>query len=105
VVMATLRTLDVPEAWELRQRVADDCKEALDSIQNLNSPDAWRMREDYQDRWPSTVVKTLGVLADEPPARALIERQLRAHPGNISLLKHVAAIALGTHRSAPLADD
>jgi hypothetical protein len=50
-------------------------------------------------------VKTLGVFADEPPARALLERQLRAYPGNISLLKHVAAIALGTHRTAPPVDD
>jgi hypothetical protein len=48
--------------------------------------------------WPSTVVKTLGALADSARGRALVERQLIAHPNNVSLLKHVSAIALGIHR-------
>ena len=40
------------------------------------------------------MVKSLGRLADQPRGRALIERQLQRFPDNISLLKHVAAIAV-----------
>lgn len=98
VVMGTLGQVVSPEAWEFRSQVAADCKEALDSIRGLNSPEAWQLREEHLDRWPSTVVKTLGPLADEERGRALLERQLGAHPENISLLKHAAAIALGAHR-------
>ena len=42
-------------------------------------------------------MKSLGRLADQPRGRALVERQLQRHPDNISLLKHVAAIAVGAH--------
>jgi dTMP kinase len=98
VVMATLRRLSAAPAWDMRRAVISDCKEALDSIQGLDDPEAWAMRESQLDIWPSTVVKTLGVLADSARGMALIERQLGAHPANVSLLKHASAVALGVHR-------
>ena len=100
VVMLTLKRISHPRAWQMRETVAADCKEAVDSISWLDDPEAWDMRDAHADIWPSTVVKTLGPLSETPRGRDLIARQLRAYPGNVSLLKHAAAVALGTHRSA-----
>jgi hypothetical protein len=99
VVMLTLKRISHPRAWQMREAVAGDCKEAIDSIAWLDDPEAWEMRETHADTWPSTVVKTLGPLCEAPRGRELIERQLRAYPGNVSLLKHAAAVELGTHRT------
>ncbi len=100
VVMATLRGSFADAAWQMRQAVAFDCKEALDGLQGVDREPAWDLRAGNSDVWPSTVVKTLAQLADEPRGRELVERQLRAYPENVSLLKHVASIALGLHRQA-----
>jgi dTMP kinase len=103
-VMATLRGMRTARAWQMRVAVAADCKEALDSIVALGEPEAWSLRESYADVWPSTVVKSLGVLADSERGRALLERQLSAHGANVSLLKHASAIALGVHDMVSLDD-
>jgi dTMP kinase len=99
VVMLTLKRISHPRAWEMRASVAGDCKEAIDSIAWLDDLEAWEMRDTHADTWPSTVVKTLGPLSEGRRGRDLIERQLRNYPGNVSLLKHAAAVALGTHRA------
>ncbi len=99
VVMATLRMSSDPRAWEMRRQVAMDTKEAIDSLAGLDDEEAWELRERYADLWPSTVVKTLGPLADTARGQAFVTRQLAHHPENISLLKHAAAIALGVHRA------
>jgi dTMP kinase len=96
-IFNSLRRSDDPRAWELRERMAASCKEAIDSIQDLDGPRAWALRERCADVWPSTVVKSLGPLADGPRGRELTERQLKKYPGNVSLLKHAAAIAVGAH--------
>jgi len=101
-VMETLRDLSDARAYQLREAVAADTKEAIDSIRGLGDDAAWRMRERYVAVWPSTVVKSLGPLADTPRGRDLITTALADHAGNVSLLKHAAAIALGLHRSAEL---
>jgi dTMP kinase len=96
-VFATLRGSDDARAWELRERLCVACKEAIDSLQALDGPGAWALRERCADVWPSTVVKSLGPLASTPRGQALVQRQLRRHAGNISLLKHAAAIAVGAN--------
>src|SRR5690606_3677966 len=98
VVMTTLRRVAHPRAWAMRRAVVETCKEAIDSVDSMDDAEAWELREAHWDRWPSTVVKTLGPLADGPRGRALVERQLASHGTNISLLKHVSAIVLGLHR-------
>jgi len=72
-------------------------QEAIDSLQELDGPSAWALRERCADLWPSTVVKSLGALAGTARGRELTERQLRRHGGNVSLLKHAAAIAVGAN--------
>jgi hypothetical protein len=96
--MATLRRVNDPRAWRMRRAVATDCKEAIDSIDSLYTSEAWELRDQCVDVWPSTVVKTLGPLADGARGQALVDRQLRKYPGNVSLLKHVSAMCLGLHR-------
>jgi dTMP kinase len=105
VVMATLRRVLDERAWRLRRAVAADCKEAIDSIDSLDAVEAWQLREACQDIWPSTVVKTLGPLADGERGAALIRRQLAKYAGNVSLLKHVAAMFLGLHRLKNQSED
>jgi len=100
VVMSTLRACYTDAAWQMRVDVATDCKEALDGLQGLDLPPAWSLRTSSVDIWPSTVVKTLGLLADEARGHELVQRQLAAYPDNVSLLKHVSSIALGLHRQA-----
>jgi dTMP kinase len=98
IVMQTLAGVEDERAWTLRASVAADCKEALDSIAALDGPRAWSLRQTYADVWPSTVVKSLGPLADGARGRALLARQLAVHPNSLSLLKHASAVALGVHR-------
>ena len=91
-----LRTIDglVDErAWQLREAAIDACKEALDSIVGLDDDRAWVLRYRAMDRWPSTVVKSLGPLARRGRGAELLERQLMTYPTDISLLKHAAATA------------
>jgi dTMP kinase len=96
-VFATLRGSEDARAWEMRERLALTCKEAVDSLQGLDDARAWALRERCADVWASTVVKSLGPLAAAARGRALVERQLHRHGGNISLLKHAAAIAVGAN--------
>ncbi|HEX2876647.1 MAG TPA: dTMP kinase [Polyangiaceae bacterium] len=98
VVMGTLKACFTDAAWQMRQEVVFDCKEALDGLQGVDSDAAWTLRAESRDIWPSTVVKTLGTLADAARGKELLERQMRAYPDNVSLLKHVSSIALGLHR-------
>lgn len=100
VVMGSLRGRLESEAWSLRQQVVLDCKEALDGLQGVDAAEAWALREQARDVWPSTVVKTLGGLADGDRGQELVARQLRRYPDSVSLLKHVSVIALGLHRQA-----
>ena len=99
VVMATLRGLHQPQAWQMRSTVAGDCKEALDGLQGVDAAEAWALRDASQDVWPSTVVKSLGVLADQARGQKLLLQLLASYPDNVSLLKHASSIALGLHRS------
>jgi hypothetical protein len=98
--MSTLRARFEDAAWEMRAAVAGDCKEALDGLQGVDSEQAWGLRSGSLDVWPSTVVKTLGPLADQARGQALLERQMTSYPDNVSLLKHVSCIALGLHHQA-----
>lgn len=93
VVLRSTDGMVDPRAFDLRESVAARCKEAIDSITGLDGERAWALRESCADLWPSTVVKSLGpVLACTSRGRALLERQLAKHPGDLSLLKHASAI-------------
>lgn len=92
-IAKSLDGLDVPAAWEMRERLAPVCKEAVDSMFGRDGEIAWRIREACAGIWPSTVAKSLGPLAIQTRGAALLERLLRANPGNISLWKHVSSLA------------
>jgi dTMP kinase len=92
-VLQTVHGSDDDRAWELRESAAPRSKEALDSIIGMDQAEAWSLRERFGDLWPSTAVKSLGPLAESERGRRLIAAQLRRQPDNLSLLKHVAALA------------
>ena len=96
-VLETIVGVDDPRAWQLREQTAPTVKEAIDSLYGLDADTAWRLREACVDLWPSTVIKSLGALSGTARGQALVARQLQRHPGNLSLLKHAAAIAVGAN--------
>jgi dTMP kinase len=100
VVLRTIAGLDDDRAWDLRERAAMRVKEAIDSMIGLDGDRAWTLRDRCADVWPSTVVKSLGPLARGQRGTALVARQLGRYPGNVSLLKHAAAIELGADLAA-----
>jgi dTMP kinase len=104
-VMRSLLGLDDPRAWSLRRRIGGAVKEVLDSMAGLDSADAWAVREELCDRWPSTAVKSLGPLYAGARGRALADRALAARPDDISLLKHLTALAHDASAAARLWED
>ena len=96
-VFATLAGFDDMRAWTMRMGMVARCREALDGITGMDHPIAWEIREASLDVWPSTVVKSLGVLVIGGRGDEMLRRALAAYPENISLLKHSAAIATGGH--------
>jgi dTMP kinase len=103
-VFGTLRHNEDERGWPLREQLAALCKEAIDSIQDLDHERAWHLRQQHADTWPSTVLKSLGPLCSTAAGEQLTARQLVRHPGNLSLLKHASAIALGLHSAAGAGD-
>jgi dTMP kinase len=96
-VLSTIAGLDDPRAWAMRETTAARYREALDSMIGLDHPIAWEIRESCMDLWPSTVVKSLGVLVSGARGYEMLLRALASYPDNISLLKQAAAIASGGH--------
>jgi dTMP kinase len=72
-------------------------------MQGFDGADAWMLREEHVGRWPSTVVKSLGPLADGARGRTLVERALGEKRASLSLFRHLTAIALGNHLTAGVA--
>jgi dTMP kinase len=100
--MKTLGGLDDPRAWELRERVAAQCEEAIDSMSGLDGDRAWALRAKAVSIWPATTVKSMGLLARSERGRRLIATALASHPGDIALWRQItirtdsAALARGT---------
>jgi dTMP kinase len=91
VVMKSLVGITDPRAWDLRERVELRCEEVMDSIAGLDDPRAWRLREGALERWPASVIKSLGPLAEEERGRALIAAALAHAPADVALWRQVAA--------------
>ncbi|MDX2093844.1 MAG: dTMP kinase [Kofleriaceae bacterium] len=94
-VLRTLAGLDHEQAWELRARAGETAKEVLGTIIGMDHPAAWALRTSLADRWPASIVKSLGPLAATDRGRALVERQLARYPDNLALLRHVALLDVG----------
>lgn len=90
-VAESLQGLTTPAAWELRRVLAPTCRETFQSMVGLDGEEAWGLREAYAEMWPSTVCKSLGVLAGTPRGAALIARLLAAHRG-VGLLRNATRV-------------
>ena len=104
-VMRSLLRLDHPRAWAMRRRIGGAVKEVLDSMPGLDGAEAWALRDELCDRWPSTAVKSLGPLYAGSRGRALADRALAGRPDDISLLKHLTALAHDAGAAARLWED
>jgi dTMP kinase len=93
-VLESLGQLRTPRAWALRNAAARDCKEAVDGLAGADDAEAWALRERCADLWPSTVVKSLGVLHQTPRGRALLERQLSLYGHELGVLRNASILAL-----------
>jgi len=88
-VMKSISHIDDPRAWSLRERVAAHCEEAIASLFALDGDDAYALRVAALERWPATVIKSLGPLARSDRGRELIDAALARHPSNIALWREV----------------
>lgn len=89
IVMASIEGLDDPRAWALRDTVAMQCDEMLDSIVGLDDERAWSLRDRTLALWPASVVKSMGMLAQSDRGAAMIARALAEHPMNLALWRQV----------------
>jgi dTMP kinase len=96
-VLATIAGLDDGRAWAMRVAMAAHCREALDSLIGLDHPTAWQLREACLEVWPSSTIKSLGVLVSGARGKAMLERALTLFPRHISLLKQAAGVATGSN--------
>jgi dTMP kinase len=92
-VLRSLLRVDDARAWAMRRKVGATVTEALDSMTGMDGKEAWALRDELCERWPSTAVKSLGQLYPGKRGRALADRALAAQPDDISLLKHLTALA------------
>lgn len=90
-VADSLSGMTTDDAWELRASLAPHCREAFQSMIGLEHEQAWALRERHADAWPSTVCKSLGVLAYTTRGAHLLTEILRKHRG-VSLLRNAARL-------------
>lgn len=93
-VLQSLGLLRTERTWQLRSAAVLLAKEALDGLAGVDDERAWALRERAADRWPSTVVKSLGGLQDSERGRALLSRQLAGHGERLGVLRQVSLLAL-----------
>jgi dTMP kinase len=90
-VAESLTGMSSDEAWQLRVALAPHCREAFQSMIGLDGETAWELRARHADAWPSTVCKSLGVLAHTTRGASLLGEILRSHRG-VSLLRNAAKL-------------
>jgi len=102
VVIKTIGRSDDPRAWKLRCAAKLFAKEVLDSLSGLDSGPAWALRLELRDKWPNTVVSSLGAGAQYERAWNFRWEMLRDFPENLLLAKHVVK---ANSRSLDIDDD
>ncbi|MBN1210001.1 MAG: dTMP kinase [Myxococcaceae bacterium] len=100
LVLRSLVGLTTDESFALRERGAPLTKEAIDSLDGLDDPRAWALREAWAERWPATVLSSLGGLPLTERAEALITRVLSAAPGRLPLLRNAYTVIAMAQESA-----
>jgi dTMP kinase len=80
-VAESLMLMTNPHAWRLRDAHAARCREMLDSIEGLDGPEAWSLRERLADSWPASVARSLGMLATSARGANMLTSLLAAHSG------------------------
>lgn len=96
-VLSSLFGVDSEHSWELREKGAPRCPEALRSMRGVDREAAWSLRQRYLSRWPTAAVESLGELAGTARGQQLIDAVLLARP-NAMTLKATFLASLGALR-------
>lgn len=96
IIVKTLGRSDDLRAWRLREAAKLYAKEVLDSLSGLDNQPAWALRLDLKEKWPNTVVSSLGAGMQSERAWKFRWEMLRANPENLLLLKHLVKATLRT---------
>jgi dTMP kinase len=98
LVAKTLDGLDSDRAHDMRERIGSQAKEVLDSLKGLESPRAWKLRESLKDIYASTAVSSLNAPNNSAGAWRFRDEMLRSHPDDLLLVKHIVQALRGTDR-------
>ena len=79
-------------AYRLRDHLFDTGREVIDTVRGLDDPQAWALRERALTRWPSTVMHSLVGLADDGKVREWTERCRELAAGDLHMLRHLQAL-------------
>jgi dTMP kinase len=102
IIVKTVGRSEDPRAWKLRNAAKLFAKEVLDSLSGIDSGPAWSLRMELRNKWPNTVVSSLGAGAQSERAWKFRWEMLRDNPQNLLLMKHVVKAVL---RTSDLEDD
>jgi dTMP kinase len=105
IIVKSLGRSDDPRAWELREAAKLYAKEVLDSISGLDSGPAWKLRLDLREKWPNTVVSSLGAGNESERAWRFRWDMIRSNPANLLLIKHVVKAGLRLGQGADFDED
>jgi len=96
IIVKTLGRSDDPRAWKLREGAKNFAKEVLDSLSGLDSAPAWSLRMHLKEKWPNTVVSSLGAGMQSERAWRFRWEMLRTNPENLLLIKHLVKAVMRT---------
>lgn len=102
IIIKTLGSSDDPRAWKLREAARFFAKEVLDSLSGMDSGPAWALRLELRDKWPNTVVSSLGAGAQYPRAWSFRWEMVGDFSDNLLLVKHVVK---ASSRALSIEDD
>ena len=86
-VLRSLQGVAAAYADALRVQLAQQTKEALDSVEGCDSDLAWSLRERWLTTWPAAAVLSLRGLALQPRAQRLVAAALTSFPESIAVIR------------------
>lgn len=96
IIVKTLCRSEDLRAWKLRNSAKLFAKEVLDSLSGIDSGPAWALRTELRNKWPNTVVSSLGAWTQSERVWRFRWEMLRDHPENLLLIKHIVKAVLRT---------
>lgn len=83
-----------PEAWKLRREIGGESRSVLDGIRSMDVPEAWSLREKYRDRWPNGAIASLGDVSTSERGETFVRTTLASHAADLLTLRRAAQALL-----------